>query len=42
MAAKKEELLLKLRGWVNGLMEIAVARSLSRMICGAQLPSPLW
>ena len=41
MAEKREEPLSQVRGWVNGQIAIAVARSYSRMIRRAQLPSPL-
>ena len=41
MAEKREEPLSQVRGWVNGLIAIAVARSYSQMISGARLPSPL-
>ena len=41
MAEKMEEPLSQVRGWVNGIIEIAVARSYSQMIYGAWLPSPL-
>ena len=42
MVAKLEEIISHVRGWVNGRITIGVARSYSRMICGARLPSPLW
>ena len=41
-AAKREKSLLQIQGWVSGQIEIAVARSYSRMIRGTRLPSPLW
>ena len=41
MAEKREELLLQVRGWLNGRIAIAVARSYSQIIHGARLPSPL-
>ena len=41
MVEKQEEPLSQVRDWVNGRMAIAVARSYSRMIRRAQLPSPL-
>ena len=41
MADKREEPLSQVRGWVNRRIAIDVARSYSRMICGAWLPSPL-
>ena len=42
MVEKMEEPLSQVRKWVNGRIAIAVARSYSRMIRGARLPSPLW
>ena len=42
MAEKREEPLLQVRGWVNGSITIAVARSYSGIINRARLPSPLW
>ena len=42
MAAKRAEPLSQVWGWVNSRTTIAVARSYSQMIRGAQLPSPLW
>ena len=41
MAEKREEPLLQVRGWVNGQIAIAVARSYSQMIHEARIPSPL-
>ena len=41
MAEKNYEPILHVRGWINGLIAIVVARSYSRMIRGDQLPSPL-
>ena len=41
MVDKREEPLSLVRGWVNVRIAIAVARSYSRMIRGARLPSPL-
>ena len=41
MAVEMDEPILHVRGWINGRIATAVARSYSRMICGAQLPSPL-
>ena len=41
MAEKLKEPISDIRGWVNGQIVIAVARSYSHMICGARLPSPL-
>ena len=41
MAEKRENPLLQVQGWVNGLIAIAVARSYSQMIHGARLPSTL-
>ena len=41
-AAKIAEPLSQVRGWVNVQTAIAVARSYSRMIRRARLPSPLW
>ena len=41
MAAKIEEPILHVRGWVNGRIAIKVGRSYSHMIRGARLPSPL-
>ena len=41
MAEKREEPLSQVQGWLNGHIDIAVARSYSRMIRGAWLPSPL-
>ena len=41
MADKRQEPLLQVRGWVNRRILIAIARSYSRMIRGARLPSPL-
>ena len=41
MAAKMEEPISHMRGWVNGQIAIAVARSYSHMIRGARLPSLL-
>ena len=42
MAEKRAEPLLQVQGWENGLIAIAVARSYSRIICGARVPSLLW
>ena len=41
MAAKMEEPISHVHGWVIGRIAIAVARSYSRMISEARLPSPL-
>ena len=41
MAEKREEPLSQVRGWVNGRIAIAVARSYSRMKRGARICSPL-
>ena len=41
MADKSEELRSQVRGWLNRRITITVARSYSRMIRGAWLPSPL-
>ena len=40
MEMKREEPVLQIRGWVNGCITIAVARSYSQMIHGSWLPSP--
>ena len=42
MAAKRAQPLLQVQGWVNSRIAIAVTRSYSQMIRGAQLPSTLW
>ena len=42
MAAKMDEPISNVRGWINGRTEIAVAIYYSHMIRGAQLPSPQW
>ena len=42
MAAKREEPIFQVRGWVNGQIANAVAKSYSCMIHGDLLPSPLW
>ena len=41
MAVKIEEPISHICVWVKGRIPIAVARSHSRIICGASLPSPL-
>ena len=41
MAEKREEPISHVCGWVNGQIEIAVARSYYLMIRGAHLTSPL-
>ena len=41
MAAKMEEPILRVKGWVNGRLEIAVTRSYSQMLRRAQVPIPL-
>ena len=41
MVEKREDPLLQIQEWVKGCIKIAVARSYSRMIRGARLPSPL-
>ena len=41
MAAKIEEPILHMRGWINGRIAILVARKYSCMIRGARLTSPL-
>ena len=41
MAAKPEEPISHVCGWVNGRIAITVVRSYSHMIRGARLPSPL-
>ena len=41
MAAKMDEPILYVRGWINSRIPIAVARSYSQMIRGDQLPSTL-
>ena len=41
MVEKLEEPISHVRGWVNGRIAVAVARSYSRMIHGDRLPSPL-
>ena len=41
MSEKREEPLFQVRWWVNVRITIAVAKSYSRMIRGARLPSPL-
>ena len=41
ISEKMEEHLSQVRGWVNGRIAIAVARSYSQMICEYRLPSPL-
>ena len=42
MAAKRAEPLSQVRAWIKGRIAIAIARSYSQMIRGAQLSSPLW
>ena len=42
MAAKMEEPILHMCGWINGHIIITVARLYSHMICGAHLTSTLW
>ena len=41
IAAKMEEPILHVEGWINGRIAIAVARSYSRMLCGDWVPNPL-
>ena len=41
MAAKMDETISHVRGWINGRIRIAVAISYSRMIRGARLHCPL-
>ena len=41
MAAKMDEPIFHMQGWINRLITITVARSYSCMICGDWLPSPL-
>ena len=41
MADERDDPLSHIRGWINVQIEIAVARSYSRMIRGARLHSPL-
>ena len=41
MSEKREEPLSQVQGWLNVRISIAVERSYSRMVRGAQLPSPL-
>ena len=41
MAAKLDESIFHIRGWINGKIAIAVARSYSRIIFRARLPNPL-
>ena len=41
MAAKMDEPISHVRGWINDRIAIAVERSYSRMIHGARLPSLL-
>ena len=41
MAAKMDEPILHVRGWINGRIAIAVVRSYSCMIYGDRLPSSL-
>ena len=41
MAAKLDEPISHVTGWVNGLIKIAVASSYSRLLRGARAPSPL-
>ena len=41
MDAKMEEPISHVKGWVNGQIAITAARSYSRMIRGARVPSPL-
>ena len=42
MAAKMEELILHVHGWINGHIAVAVVRSYSCMIRGDNIPRPLW
>ena len=41
MAAKMDEPILHVKGWVNGRIAITVTRSYSRVLRGARVPSPL-
>ena len=41
MAAKMDKTIFYVRGYINGCIAIASARSYSRMIRGDRLPSPL-
>ena len=41
MAAKMDEPISHVHGWINGRIPILVARSYSQMIRGDRLPSPL-
>ena len=41
MAEKLKEIILHVRGWVNGWIEIVVARFYYHMIHGAHLPSTI-
>ena len=42
MAAKMDEPILHVRGWINGRIAIAFARLYSQMIHEDRLPSHLW
>ena len=42
MAAKIDEPIFHVQGWINGRIAITVARSYSCIICGDILPSSLW
>ena len=42
MAVKMEESILRVKGWVNGRIKIAVTRSYSWIIRGYWVPSLLW
>ena len=42
MAAKIEEPILHMSGWINFQITINIARLYSHMICVAHLPSTLW
>ena len=41
MAAKMDKPIFHVKGWVNGQIEITVARSYSWVIHGSRSPSPL-
>ena len=41
MATKMDETILHVKSWVNGQIAIAVARSYSQVLRGAQFPIPL-
>ena len=42
MAAKIDEPIFHMQGWISGRIAITVARSYSFIICGDILPSSLW